>query len=212
MNVEIVSMTKPMSNDIPSPEALIIYEARASSPDNQHNHATADKLMRYLIKNKHWSPLEMVDVTFEIETSRAIGRQLIRHRSFSFSERSQRYIEPSSFESIELRAAATKNRQSSTEIIDDPDINMLSIMAVEKAIDTYEKLIELGVAKECARMILPECTSTTIYMKGSVRSWYHFLIIRDHEHAQKEIQDIAKEIKKQLAIHFPTVIQQLNNE
>ena len=154
MNVRLISRTQPEPDTgIPSSEELIPYIARVSNPDNQHNHKTGQKLVNYLVKNKHWSPLEMVDVTFEIKTSRAIGRQLIMHRSFSFSERSQRYISADDFESVELRKQATNNRQSSTEAIDAYD-NLVS-QTIGGIIKTYNELIDNGVARECARMILP---------------------------------------------------------
>ena len=208
MKVKLISLTQVVG--VPegtTPEELIVYIARVSNPGNQTNMTTAPKLIRYLIDYKHWSPFEMVDITFEIETSRAISAQLIRHRSFSFQEFSTRYSSVDRVEPIEMRLQAETNRQSSTTVTHEFDDLVES--AVGLAFDLYNKMLEEGVARETARMILPMATQTRLYMKGSLRSWIHFLAVRDDEHAQKEAQLIAKEIKRELIKLFPNVAEAL---
>ena len=157
---------------------LIAYMARVSNPSNQNNTSTAPKLIRYLIKHKHWSPFEMVDMTMEIKTSRAIAAQILRHRSFSFQEFSQRYSQAQVLESLVLRKQAEKNRQSSAEEYKNSILQSKVREHLAKGISLYNNLIEDGVAKECARMILPLTTETTMYMKGSIRSWAHYIDLR----------------------------------
>lgn len=214
MNVKLIAHT-------PDPEKTIVEVARVSSKrkDKTSNYAG---LVKYLAKHAHWSPFEHATFTFEIETSKAIGIQLIRHRSFSFQEFSQRYQDVNQldnlFEPLELRAQCDDNRQSSTEVID-PEIRVSGgyIKAsrmiqnhLASARNLYNTLIENGVAREQARFVLPLTTSTTIHMTGNVRSWIHFLELRDDEHAQKEIQLVAKEIKSYLKTLLPTVAEALN--
>lgn len=206
----------------PNAEAEIVEIARVSSKRKDKSERP-EGLINYLIKHKHWSPFEMANVCFEIETSKAIGIQLIRHRSFSFQEMSLRYqipenvYEGSIFEDVKLRKQSDNNRQSSTESFN-PDILIQhddnnSEIKASKLItnhfnDTeklYNLLIENGVARECARFVLPLALKTKIFMSGSIRSWLHFLEIRDDEHAQLEIQLIAKEIKTQLKEHLPII-------
>lgn len=208
-------MKVTLLNSTPNAEEHIVEVARVSS-SRKDKKSKPEGLLNYLIKHKHWSPFEHGHVTFEIETSKAIGIQLIRHRSFSFQEFSQRYQDVNKlegmFESIELRAQCEDNRQSSTEIID-PMIQLeakapasehiTSFLA--KAHSLYNKLLEAGVAREQARMVLPLSTTTKIHMTGSIRSWIHFLELRDDEHAQKEIQLVAKEIKKHFVNEFPVI-------
>ena len=205
MKVKLISITE-------NPEKIISYIARVSNPDNQNNPNYA-KLIKFLIKNHHWSPFEHAHITFEIQTSRAIAAQILRHRSFSFQEFSQRYSEVSEFEPIELRKQAVKNRQSSLEIFNPPidEVHASNVMAyvLEVSHVAYKKLIAAGVAKEVARMILPLTTQTTIYMTGSIRSWIHYLELRDDEHTQKEHQLIAKEIRAIFNEYLPTVAQAL---
>ena len=174
------------------------------------------KLVKFLMDSSHWSPLDMINFVFEIETSRAMGRHLLRH-NIKPQEHSQRYSDDVHFEPIELRKESSTNRQSSTEVFN-PEVEtawgdeMLRRDA-ESAIndvlyviaDCYKELINVGVAKECARMILPMCTQTTIFMTGSIRSWIHFLEIRDDSHAQLEAQLIAKEIKKIFIKELPLI-------
>lgn len=217
MKVKLKSIT-------PDAEVNIVEIARVSS-SRKDKKAKPEGLLNYLIKHKHWSPFEHSYMTVEIETSKAIGIQLIRHRSFTFQEFSQRYQDVGTFdemfEPIELRKQAEDNRQSSTEVFDpiffSPDFGYPPIMAsdrIESHLEyiqhLYEKLLDLGVARECARMILPLCTKTKIHMTGSIRSWIHFLEIRDDEHAQKEIQDVAKAIKKIFVQQLPIISKALN--
>jgi thymidylate synthase (FAD) len=203
----------------PKAEDLIAYIARVSNPSNQDN-PEYTKLIRYLINNRHWSPFEMASMCVEIETSRAISAQILRHRSFSFQEFSQRYAEVQEIEPIELRRQSEKNRQSSTEKFD-PYLYVYEDSAggelaseeiafiVDEAQRTYERLIKAGVAKETARMILPMASKTRLYMSGTLRSWIHYLEIRDNEHAQLEHQLIAREIKKIFIEQLPIVSEAL---
>lgn len=219
MQTTLVSLTQAVSGEL-TPEQLIVYVARVSNPSNQMNHETADKLIRYLIKNKHWSPFEHVSMTIEIKTSRAIAAQILRHRSFSFQEFSQRYAEVTEFEPIQLRKQAEKNRQSSTEVFN-PELNSLLGGKKELALHrvawilhqtkaAYELLLEAGVAKEVARMILPLTTQTTIYMTGTIRSWIHYLDIRCDEHTQLEHREIALSIREIFSKQFPEIAKALN--
>lgn len=219
MKVEIVAMTKPLIEGV-SVEDFTAYIARIGKiKDNPK------KLIKYLIKNKHWSPFEHTYVTFKVETSRAIGRQILRHRSFTFQELSQRYEEVLEFEEIELRREHPTNRQSSTEVFDplieegigdfwEGELNASEAVSKlkEDIKAVYEALLEAGVAKECARMILPECTKTTMLITGNLRSWIHFLEIRKDEHAQKEVRLISEEIEKQLLDYFKYTFNLHKNE
>mgnify|MGYP001593485593 CR=1 FL=1 len=205
MKVEIVSMTKPMGRFINrTTEELVSDCARVSNMKNQGTDATG--LLKYLIKHKHWSPFEMVNMCVEIETSRAISAQFMRHRSFSFQEFSQRYSKVVEFEDVQLRYQAETNRQSSTEVIEDDNIlHGVVDEALEQAYSSYQSLVDAGVSRETARMILPMTSKTTFYMNGTLRSWLHFLEVRNHSHAQGEAQDIAKEIEKIILEQFPVI-------
>lgn len=203
MEVNLVSITDAKIFSSGKPEELIAYCARVSNPSNQMNHESSPRLLAYLIKHKHWSPFEMVDMCVEIKTSRAIAAQILRHRSFSFQEFSQRYSVATEIEKIELRKQAEKNRQSSEDIITDPVINNVTRHAIDTAVQTYNKLITQGVAKEQARMVLPLATSSTLYMKGSVRSWIHYIDLRAQQDTQKEHRDIALKCKEILVNNFP---------
>ncbi len=221
MNVRLISITKPVIKTVESegtdpvfreltPEEMVVFTARVSNPGNQHNHQTADKLIAYLIKNKHWSPFEMVSMCVEIKTSRAIAWQILRHRSFSFQEFSQRYAEVVDMEPVQLRKQADKNRQSSTETFD-PHIELegdASRVIATHLLDCqtlYRKLLDAGVAKECARMVLPLTTQTTIYMTGTVRSWIHYLQQRIDPHTQLEHQQVALEVLRIFSKQFPNI-------
>lgn len=208
--VKLVSITKPSIDDLESAEDLISYCARVSNPSNQLNLETAPKLLGYLIKHNHWSPFEMVSMTCEIKTSRAIAAQILRHRSFSFQEFSQRYSETTDVEAFELRKQAQKNRQSSEEGMNSVVLNNAARYAIDFSVKTYEKLIREGVSKECARMILPLCAQTTLYMSGTARSWLHYLELRTKEDTQKEHRIIAEEIKKIFIKQFPQTSSALN--
>lgn len=207
MQTKLISITQ--TNEFTA-EELIVYIARVSNPQNQNNMQTADKLLNYMIKHKHWSPFEMVDMTVEIKTSRAIAQQILRHRSFSFQEFSQRYSNATEFEPIELRKQADKNRQSSSEVIGNKEISDRINEYINLSYELYNNLIAGGVARESARMILPLTTQTTMYMKGSVRSWIHYLEIRTKDDTQKEHRLIAQEIKEIFKENFPVITDALN--
>ena len=193
----------------PDAEKLIAYIARVSS-SNQEN-PEYEGLLKYLIKNKHWSPFEMASMCVEINTTRAISQQIVRHRSFSFQEFSQRYQEIPGIEWFELRKQAETNRQSSTEVLVNQDDWQRQITYyLQDGADLFQRLINMGVAKECARMVLPMCSSTKIYMSGTIRSWIHYFQIRCDEHTQKEHRDIACEIRdKYFKSNFPTITKTL---
>lgn len=206
MNVRLIASTVPCQFDggPSTAEELIVYCARVSNPSNQNNMATAPRLLQYCIRHGHWSVFEQASMTVEIKTSRAIAAQLLRHKSFSFQEFSQRYSEAVGIEPVELRRQAEKNRQSSTELL---PYSVEAFMA--QALAYYGYLIEAGVARECARMVLPLATSTTLYMSGTCRSWIHYLQVRLDEHTQKEHREIAQAIEQCFAYVFPTVHQAL---
>ena len=211
MNVSLVSITQPFISDLKNPEDIIAYCARVSNPTNQLNTETAPKLLKFLVKHKHWSPFEMVDMTLEIKTSRAIAAQILRHRSFSFQEFSQRYSQAQVLEKLELRKQAAKNRQSSTDEYQNSTLQAKVREHVAKGISLYNNLIEDGVAKESARMILPLTVETTMYMKGNIRSWAHYIDLRTEENTQKEHREIAEACKEIFKQNLPTVSEALWN-
>jgi thymidylate synthase (FAD) len=198
MTARLVAISKPTIEECSSAEELVAYCARVSNPANQNNHGTSAKLIRYLINNAHWSPLEMVHMTMEINTTRDIARQILRHRSFSFQEFSQRYADPTQalgFVTREARLQDAKNRQNSIEI-NDAELQQLwtsmQAMAIEDAKRQYAKAINMGIAKEQARALLPEgLTESRIYMAGSLRSWVHYCDLRRANGTQKEHREIA---------------------
>lgn len=193
----------------------VAFAARVSNPANQNNTETAEKLVRYLIKNQHWSPLEMVSVCLEIDTTRDIARQILRHRSFSFQEFSQRYADASQlgFEFKECRLQDTKNRQNSIEIGKDDEARRLAYQwenfqnNIQKiCTDTYQWALEHGIAKEQARAVLPEgMTSSRMYMNGTLRSWVHYIQLRSGNGTQKEHRDIAIECANAIEPIFPMI-------
>ena len=213
MKVKLVSLTQPqISTPDRQPmnaEDLIAYCARVSNPKNQMNTETAPRLIKFLIKHKHWSPFELASMCVEIQTSRAIAAQILRHRSFSFQEFSQRYSQATSLEPLELRSPAEKNRQSSSDLIEDEQVQKKADAAMQFAKEVYDELIEAGVAKECARAVLPLGTQTTMYMNGTVRSWIHYIDLRTEENTQKEHRDIANAIKDIFIQQFPNVSEAL---
>lgn len=214
MNVKLVSVTKSLVDEKElSAEELIVYIARVSNPSNQLNAETAPRLISYLVKHKHWSPFEMCDMTVEIITSRGIAQQILRHRSFSFQEFSQRYAEATDFEPVQLRKSGATNRQSSLEVFDPKlgDVSASSLIEkhLEETETLYKSLLEAGVAKECARFVLPITTQTRLYMKGSVRSWIHYLQIRTDEHTQLEHREVASEILEIFKSNFPNISEAL---
>ena len=194
----------------PDAEKTIVYCARVSSPENQDNEETAPRLVNYLIKHKHWSPFEMANMCVEITTSRAIATQILRHRRFSFQEFSQRYSEATKFEGIQLRRPAEKNRQSSSDLINDPILLEIAQNSVDQSFRAYDLLIENGVAKECARGILPLNTQTKLYMNGTIRSWIHYIDLRTNEDTQKEHREVAQGIKEIFIAQFPSISEALN--
>jgi len=190
---------------------FVAYCARVSNPINQMNSETAEKLIKYLIKHKHWSPLEMVSATMEIETTRDIARQLLRHRSFSFQEFSQRYADPADmdgvFETSEARLQDTKNRQNSIET-DDAELqvqwNIKQQAVIQEAEEAYEWAIENGIAKEQARKVLPEgLTLSKLYANGTLRSWVHYIELRSANGTQKEHMELAQACGQAIAEVFP---------
>jgi len=221
MKVELISYTKPseemFKNGIREAQDLIAYCARVSNPANQYNTETAEKLVMYLIKNKHWSPLEMVNVVLEIETTRDIAHQIVRHRSFSFQEFSQRYADPTKelhFVLREARLQDEKNRQNSIET-NDVALTYGWEMQQKKVIETaraaYDWAIANGIAKEQARAVLPEGNTTTrLYMNGTLRSWVHYIDLRAGNGTQKEHMQVAKSCAKVIAEVFPMITKVVN--
>jgi thymidylate synthase (FAD) len=223
MKVKLLGVTQPVDKDIVNNgiddvQELIAYCARVSNPANQFNTLTSEKLINYLIKHKHWSPLEMASATMEIETTRDIARQILRHRSFSFQEFSQRYADPQDMEDTfvirEARLQDEKNRQNSIEI----DVNLEGDRAAElvstwnqkqqnvidAAQDAYNWAIENGIAKEQARAVLPEGnTKSRLYMAGTIRSWIHYIELRGANGTQKEHIEIAKACAEAIVKSFP---------
>lgn len=194
----------------PNGEDLIAMMARVSNPKNQHNSETAPKLLRYLIENKHWSPFEMVNVCMEIECTRDIARQILRHRSFSFQEFSQRYAEIQGFEPSEVRLQDTKNRQNSLAT-DDLELSRWWDEQQKKLISgaskLYEHALRIGIAKEVARKVLPEgLTMSRMYMNGTLRSWLHFIEIRCDVATQKEHRAVAIACREILKDLFPNIL------
>jgi thymidylate synthase (FAD) len=219
MTVRLLSFSQPTAEfaeqGIDDAQELIAYCARVSNPSNQLNTETSEKLIRYLVKHAHWSPLEMVSACVEITTTRDIARQILRHRSFSFQEFSQRYADPTkdlSFIIREARLQDTKNRQNSVELdLADPDQRELNNMWIEKqqavvraAKEAYTWAVSNGIAKEQARAVLPEGnTESRLYMNGTLRSWIHFIELRKANGTQKEHQLIALACAKAIAAIFP---------
>ena len=210
MNVKLVSVT-------PDAEKTMAFIARVSNPNNQENENYAG-LLKYCIKHNHWSVFEQATMTLEIETTRAIAAQILRHRSFTFQEFSQRYADTQLLETIELpelRRQDSKNRQNSIDDLDPKVVDTLNRQMntlFSSAFALYNQMLEDGVAKECARMVLPLCTPTKIYMTGSCRSWVHYINLRSAHGTQKELMDIAKECACIFAGQFPAVSEALGWE
>jgi thymidylate synthase (FAD) len=211
MKVKIISYSKPVEQDC-SIQDLVGYCARVSNPANQNNTETSQKLIRYLIKNEHWSPLEMVNICIEIETTRDIARQILRHRSFSFQEFSQRYaIADLGFEFKEARLQDNKNRQNSIEIMDGNN-ELLETweqkqeQMVAFAKNTYHWAIKNGIAKEQARAVLPEgITLSKMYVNGTLRSWVHYIQLRSGNGTQKEHREVAVACAECIEPIFPMI-------
>ena len=205
MKTKLIAVTKPLVDGINTADELIAYCARVSKPSNQLNTETAPRLLKYCVTHGHWSVFETVSMTVEIVTSRAIAAQILRHRSFTFQEFSQRYAETSVMEPFRLRKQDTKNRQASGEDLDDDWAYIHLADSIKLSVETYRNLLKRGVSKETARMVLPLCTQTTLYMTGNVRSWIHYLDQRCAEGTQKEHRDVANSIKAIFTQQFPTV-------
>ena len=220
MKVKLVSYSKPVEDfaeeGVDNVQELIAYCARVSNPSAQINTETSEKLIRYLVRHQHWSPLEMVSACLEIETTRDIAHQIVRHRSFSFQEFSQRYANPVevlAFTIREARLQDTKNRQNSIELDlenDEEDQKLEQAWRIQQdkvvlaASKAYGWAIENGIAKEQARVVLPEgLTKTRLYMNGTLRSWVHYIELRSANGTQKEHMEIAKECAKVIAEIFP---------
>lgn len=207
----MISLSKPIIDGLETAEDLISFCARVSNPSNQLNTETAPKLIKYLIDHEHWSPFEQVSFTVEIKTSRAIAAQILRHRSFSFQEFSQRYSSSTSLEKIEWRKQGKTNRQVGEDEVDlSPELEEEINTTLNSCKELYDKLLSLGMAKECARMVLPLSTSTTLYMTGTVRSWIHYIDLRSKEDTQKEHRKIALELKRLFIKEFPVTSCALN--
>jgi len=221
LNVRMISYSKPSTEmygeGLLDVQELVAFCARVSNPSNQFNTETSEKLIKYLIKHQHWSPLEMVSACLEIETTRDIARQILRHRSFSFQEFSQRYADPTkdlSFVLREARLQDTKNRQNSVEN------KNLALAAwweerqrrvIQEAKNAYEWAIQNGIAKEQARAVLPEgLTVSRLYMNGTLRSWIHFIELRSANGTQKEHQEVARACAKVIAEVFPLANELIN--
>jgi len=214
LKVRLISYSKPheniISEGLESIQDLIAFCARVSNPSNQFNTETSEKLIKYLVKHKHWSPLEMASACLEIETTRDIARQILRHRSFSFQEFSQRYADPTKdldFVIREARLQDTENRQNSIDTTDPAIIawwDAKQKFIVEYVKQTYKEAIEMGIAKEQARAILPEGnTVSRMYVNGTLRSWIHFIEVRSGNGTQKEHMEVAREVACAIAEMFP---------
>ena len=219
MKVELIAISKPEVDGINTAEELVAYCARVSNPSNQVSNQNVDKLIRYCIKNQHWSIFEMVNITISISTTRDIARQILRHRSFAFQEFSQRYADPTKdlgFELREARLQDTKNRQNSIET-DDVELqnkwNLMQQSIVNNAEHAYNWAIQSGIAKEQARAVLPEGnTQSRMYMNGTLRSWIHYCELRRSNGTQKEHMEIADECWKIIAEKFPNVARALEQQ
>jgi len=222
MKVSLVSLTNSTllpsrsgdehSYECLSTEELIVYAARVSNPANQMNHETAPRLIHHLIKSGHWSPFEMANMCLEVITSRGIAPQILRHRSFSFQEFSQRYAEAVDVEVYKARRQDSKNRQNSIDDMSPEDITwFIDAQAAvwAQSFDLYKQALARGIAKEQARFLLPLGTQTKLYINGTIRSWIHYLQARTAEGVQKEHRDIALEAQKIFIEHFPNIAQAL---
>ena len=220
MKVKLVSYSKPVLEGLDTPTDLVAYCARVSNPSNQMNSETAEKLIKYLVKHQHWSPLEMATMCLEIETTRDIARQILRHRSFSFQEFSQRYADPTKdleFTTRQARLQDPKNRQNSIasgiDVMLQYEWDKRQRDFIEQSKHLYNWAIENGIAKEQARAVLPEgLTMSRMYMIGTLRSWIHYIQLRSGNGTQLEHMDIAKECAKVIAEVFPLSTQFIAQE
>ena len=210
-SVKLVAVTKPVIEGLNTAEDFVAYAARVSNPSNQMNTETSGKLLKYLVKNQHWSPFEMAHAVMEINTTRDIARQILRHRSFSFQEFSQRYanVEDMGFQLREARLQDTKNRQNSLEVEDanlEAEWEYFQEELLEEVKEIYRWAIDNGIAKEQARAVLPEgLTNSRLYMSGSLRSWLHYCAIRTDKATQKEHREVADQALLILKKEFPSI-------
>lgn len=199
-NIEYVHST-------PDGDNLVAYMARVSNPNNQDNPATAPKLINYLIKHKHWSPFEMVSMCIKINTTRSVAAQILRHRSFSFQEFSQRYAPVTDKPAIpDFRNQDPKNRQNSIDNVNEfvkQEFEIKTKQLFDLSHNLYNEMLAAGIAKECARDVLPLSSPTTLYMHGNLRSWMHYADLRCANGTQQEHKEIAEQVKKMIALHFP---------
>ncbi|REK63976.1 MAG: FAD-dependent thymidylate synthase [Bacteroidetes bacterium] len=196
----------------PEAERLIVKTARVSAPQNEDNLATGPRLLKYLIKHKHWSPFEMANMCLEIHTQRDISAQIIRHRSFSFQEFSQRYAETEQAKIPKFRRQDSRNRQNSIDDLTDEQIDMLEELTykhIKEGYELYQTMLEMGVAKETARRHLPMCSPTRIYMNGTLRSWIHYIDLRTDPGTQWEHRTIANQAKIIFEQQFPVISEAL---
>ena len=212
MEVKLINYSQPDGDyliESTSAQEMVAFCARVSNPDNQMNSETSAGLIKYLIRHKHWSPFEMVSACLEIKTTRDIARQILRHRSFSFQEFSQRYAVATDFETREARMQDPVNRQNSV-VTDDPEIqeewDMIQDNVIELTKAAYNRALDLGIAKEQARAVLPEgLTASTMYVNGTLRSWIHYIELRSENGTQKEHMEIAKEVGRVISKIFPVI-------
>ena len=216
MKVTLKAITSPspelQEKGINDAERFMVYCARVSNPANQFNTDTSDRLINYCIKHQHWSIFEQAFCTFEIETSRAVAAQILRHRSFTFQEFSQRYTTATLLEPFELRKQGKTNRQVGDEVFtvqEDPKLFAKIDKLQEEQINVYNEMIQQGIARESARMVLPLNTQTTLYMSGSCRSFIHYIQLRAKEETQKEHREVALEMKKVFCEVFPNIAKAL---
>lgn len=217
IKARVIGVTQPVVDFIPDSEGILSYAARVSNPSNQENFDTATKLLKYCVDHKHYSVFETCNITMEIEAPRDIARQILRHRSFSFQEFSQRYAESTDFITREARKQDTKNRQNSLEV-EDKELDdwwrgvQEAYLAYSKVV--YKWALDAGIAKEVARVVLPEgLTMSKMYMNGTVRSWLHYVDVRDDLGVtQKEHVDVARKAKVEIVKHFPFLEGLMNKE
>ena len=213
MSARLIAVTSPRIAGVENAEQLIAYAARVSNPQNQMSHESAPKLLKYCLKNGHYSVFETASMTVEIKTTRAIAAQVLRHRSFTFQEFSQRYAKVDvTIPPVEARLQDTKNRQNSIQT-DDNELHLWfsdeQQKLYEKSVELYEKAIEKGVAKESARFVLPLATPTTLYMTGNIRDWIFYIKLRSSNGTQREHAEVSKAIKQIFKEEFPVIAEAL---
>ena len=215
IEAKVIGVTKPVVDFIPDSEGIISYTARVSAPKNQTKFDTSEKLLNYCIKHSHWSVFETVSLTMEIKCPRDIARQILRHRSFSFQEFSQRYAEATEFVTRECRLQDPKNRQNSNQTEDEELIgwwydSQATLLGFVRTL--YEEALERGVAKEVARVILPEgLAMSSMYMNGTLRSWLHYIDLREKNGTQLEHIEVAKKCREVIKEYFPSIMSSIKD-